>query len=49
MVLAATLAVGKLLLGELLEGGLYLTAAIAGAVMIWPKMRRKTGGSPVGC
>ena len=44
MVLAAMLAVGKLLLGEPLVGGLYLTAAIVGAVIIWPELRRKTEG-----
>ena len=49
MVLAATLAVGNLLLGELLEGGLYLAATICGAVMIWPELRRETRGPPVGC
>ena len=49
MVLAAMLAVGKLLLGEPLVGGLYLTAAIVGALMIWPELRRKTKGPPVGC
>jgi hypothetical protein len=41
MVLAATLSVGKFLLGSALAGWLYLAAAVAGAAIISREVFRK--------
>jgi Na+/proline symporter len=50
MILAATISVGKFLVGSPGQGGLYLVAAVIGAIVIWPEVagRRHLHGAHFG-